>query len=193
MKKKFVWFTIAAVTLFLCVFSIPNILNAQDEFETDLSTGKQKSVFAGVGYTFSDYDGPVLDFGLEMQFARHLFAQVILDYYLNPLPDDEDITGLDYTLIGFNLYGVYKFTASEKFNVFVKGGFHMTGIKAKGEYFGVPATTSQTKFGAGAGLGMELMLSEKWGLLFGGTYKILFADTSPSWIKLYGGILYRFY
>lgn len=194
MKKKFVWLTrMLMVIVMVSVLSVPSMLTAQDDFETDLNTGRQKSVFAGVGFTFSDYEGPVLDFGLEMQFGRNLFAQVSIDYYLNPLPDEEDIFDVDYTLLGFNLYGVYKFTRSDTFNIFVKGGLHMTGIKVKGEYFGVPATTSQTKFGAGAGLGMEFMLSEKWGLLFGGTYKILFAETTPNWIKVYGGILYRFY
>ena len=188
MKKKFVSLTLITI---LCLWGFSGVQNARDDYVGDLETGKQKKLFAGLGFSFSEYEGPVFLFGLEMQFAQQLFAQISIDYYFNPLPDAEDLLGVDYTLLGANLYGVFKFTSSENFNIFIKAGLNMTGLKTKGKFLGVPATSSQTKLGAGMGLGLELMLSEKWGLLFGGTYKILIADSSPNWLKLYGGIIYR--
>jgi opacity protein-like surface antigen len=188
MKKKFGWIVMIAL---VCSLSFPGVLRAQFEDDADLDTGKQKSLFAGIGFAFADYEGPILDFGLEMQFAPRFFAQISLDYYLNPLPDEEDIYDVQYTLLGTNIYGVFKFVMTDKFNMFMKAGLHMTGIKVKGEIVGIPITSSQTKFGAGAGIGMEFMLSEKWGLLFGGTYKILFTKEPAKWFKAYGGVIYR--
>ncbi len=180
MKKSFgLIILILVFTLFFTQFG----LFAQDE--------KSIKAYAGLGYSFSDYEGPLMACGLEMQFANHLFAQFGVDFYPNPLPDAEDALDVNFTLLGINFEAIYKIFPSDTMSIFVKGGFHFIALRQKMDIEGVMFNSSETRVGIGCGAGIEYALNERFGLLLGGDARFLPAKPTAHWFKLFGGVTYR--
>ncbi len=168
MKKKMIFFTIV---LFIATLSL---------------SAAPINIFGNVGMAFSDFEGLFFDVGAEMQLADNFWAQVLFDYYLNP--SGEDLAeGVDDSAYGINLYGVYKFGGSDTMNFFAKAGVHYTTYEIG--FFGLGI--SESKFGVAGGAGVEFKMGNNMALVFGGTYKTLFAEDTLGWFKIYGGINFK--
>lgn len=147
------------------------------------------NVFANAGIAFSDIEGLFFDVGAEMQLSGPIWGQVSFDYYLNPM---DDVEGIDSSVYGINLYGVYKKEMNDKMNIFGKAGVHLTTAKVSGTFMGIDFSASDTDFGIGGGAGIEYKLADKMFLLAGATMKMLFAEgDTANWFKIYGGFCYQ--
>jgi outer membrane protein with beta-barrel domain len=188
MKKKFV---LILIMVLIFVFVIQGIAFAQEYDDYD-DRGKEVSVFVGLGYAFSDYEGPVLDLGIEFQFSKNLYGLFLVDYYTNPSPTFEEMWDTKLTITGINIMGAYKFfPANSKFNIALRAGIMMTARKAKSEFLGGEISNSTSDFGVNGGLGLDYAINERFGLLFGGCIKVSFEDETAKWFKIYSGVSYR--
>jgi hypothetical protein len=149
------------------------------------------SVYGGLGYAFSDYEGLVFDLGLDFQISRNLYIQLLMENYTNPLPDDEDITGAEYKVTGVCLFGMYKFfDADNTFNVFIKGGVQYSTIKIQVDFL----NASESDIGAAGGVGIQYGFGNRFGFLLGGNVEMVFPGGGAknfTWFKVYSGITYR--
>jgi outer membrane protein W len=185
MNKRF---AIAALVWVLPGFILvsPTFLSAQYE--------RQINLFGGIGFAVSDYEGLVLDIGTEFQITHAFFAQFSIDYYTNPLGADVDTSlgAVDFSVVGFNLYGVYKVSPSERLNLFAKAGIHYTTLKASATVDGfLDVSETDSDFGAAGGIGIQYFFNYRLGIVFGGTGKLLFAGDTLNWFKIYSGVIYR--
>jgi opacity protein-like surface antigen len=178
MKKK-VLFVLLSMLL-VCAALSPS---AQDQ--------KSGSLIGSLGFASLDFEGVAMDIGVEMQVKGNIYGQLLFDYYMDPF-GDEGYQGGDYSAYGINLYGVYKIDASEQLKFFAKAGIHLTTVKWTtkiDDIIGVSANDSHV--GAAAGIGAQYMLNDRWGILAGGTVKVLFGGLADKWLKFYGGLSYR--
>lgn len=153
-------------------------------------SAKPINVFGGAGVAFSDVEGLFFDVGAEMQLANNLWGQILFDYYLNPM--GVDIPGINDSMYGVNLYGVYKRPMDNKMNLFAKAGAHITTLKASVNVMGINVAATDTNFGLGAGAGIEYKFSGNLFAYAGGTIKFLFAEgDTATWFKIYGGIGFK--
>lgn len=176
--KRFL--VLVTLILFMAAFTLS--LPAQDE--------KRVNVFGGLGFAVSDFEGLFIDVGAEMQFTGKLYGQVLFDYYMSPSGVDLP-SGVNDSVYGLNLYGVYKHSASEKMNLFVKAGVHYSTYKVTASDGGLTVSLSSSDFGLGGGGGIEYLLNDKMALCFGATVKFLFAEDTLTWFKFYGSFSYR--
>lgn len=144
------------------------------------------NIFGGAGIAFSDVEGLFFDVGAEMKLSSNFWAQILFDYYLNPT--GLDIPGVDDSMYGINLYGVYKYKMTNQMNLFAKAGAHVTTLRASAQVMGITVAVTDTNFGLGAGAGIEIKVGSNMFVLAGGTIKFLFAEgDTATWFKLYGG------
>jgi opacity protein-like surface antigen len=102
-----------------------------------------------------------------------------------------DVEGVGTSAYGLNLYGVFKQPLSDNLKLFAKAGVNYTVVEGSIQLFGVNFTEAQSKFGVGGGFGGEYALTEKLSLLLGATVKLIFAEETGTWFKIYGGVSYR--
>lgn len=155
---------------------------------------KTAKIYAGLGYAFSDYEGLMGNFGLEMQATTRIFVQLGFDYYFNPLPDQEDILDTSYTLMGVNINLGYHLIHAEKFLLKIKGGLYLAGLRNSIDVEGMTLHESDTQIGVLAGINTEYSLNrfnKKLALLLGGDIHFIFDKRGAQWFKVYTGISYR--
>jgi len=171
------------ILVMLIVFTAAFTLNlSADE-------GKKMNVFGGLGFALADFEGLFFDIGAEMQITSHIYGQLLFDYYFSPNPDG--IEGVNDSAYGINLYAVYKHKSSDTLNIFAKAGVHYTTVKASASGAGYSISVTSSDFGIAGGGGIEYVLNDKLALMFGGTLKLIFAEDTGTWFKIYGGISYR--
>lgn len=169
MRKTFVFVTIL---LFLGVFSV---------------SAAPINVFGNVGIALDDLEGLFFDIGAERQLSGPWWAQVVVDYYLNPSGEDMPV-GVNDSAYGGYLYGVYKYAMNPKTNFFIKGGFGYTTLKIAA----MGLSVTESAFGLGAGAGFEYKIGPKMAILAGATYKSMFFEgETGTTFKLYGGFSYQ--
>lgn len=151
--------------------------------------GRGLSVFGGFGFALNDFKGFCLVLGTEIQINEKFYAQFLLDYY--PSAGEKSVEGAGNSVYGINLYGVFKQPISERLKLFAKAGVHYTVMEGASYFWGMYFTEAQSKFGVGAGFGAEYDLNEKLSLLLGATVKLIFADETGTWIKIYSGVSYH--
>lgn len=175
---------IVGLTVFVLVS--PTYLSAQYE--------KKSNIIGSLGFAVSDYEGLVMDIAVEFQLTKATFVQFLFDYYVDPLGEDVDTSlgNVDFSAFGLNLYGVFKVSPSERLNLFAKAGIHYTTLKASTKIQGLlNIAETDSDFGVAGGIGFEYLLNERWGIVFGGTGKLLFAGDTLNWFKIYGGVSFR--
>ena len=148
---------------------------------------KQNSLFAGLGFASSDFEGVLIEGGIEFGLSKNIYVKALVDYYFDPLGKDEpeDISVKAY---GLNVYFVYKLRLSKKLNLFGQSGINLTTIK---ETMGFMSVTSGN-FGIGVGSGIEYMFKPRMGIHCGATYKYVFmAGENLRWYKFYLGFVFR--
>lgn len=171
MKKKLLY---SLIGLFLlCLISTP-------------VQGKHLNFFSTAGSNLSDFKGPVLNFGFEAQVYGGFYAQLMFDFYPEPIDELSDF--VDYSANSFSLYISYKIPASHRIDFFVNAGTHYTTMRVKTDINTGEISADESDFGIGAGAGFEYLLNRRFGILFGATYHILFAQDNYKWLKIYGGI-----
>ena len=185
-------------------------------------TEKQINIIGSLGLATSGLDDPLIDLGIEVEVVRHLFFRFILNSHLGTTrnyyndyysPYNYGVYGPYYGWIGFNdgnvlhgvtAAGVFKIPVSAKVGIFVQSGLnylHYTQYDYALDYQEWQRTR-QRGFGAAFGPGLEFYLGEKFGLIAGGTYRLLFEDApqrapgtpsqgKPSWLELYVGFYYH--
>ncbi|MCP4158202.1 MAG: hypothetical protein GY757_61450 [bacterium] len=204
MKKK----ALIMVFLFLIATAVP-------------VEAKDVSILGGFGLTTAASDSLCIDLGIEFQLGGNFYLQLLANtdfgsddsryggYYPgSSLPGSISYgwggldIGLGGKLYGLNVYGVFRRRLSNTLLFFFKGGGHFTFYSGK-DYVVESGIAyyddwSWQGLGAAAGLGLEYLLNERIGLLFGGTYKRLFNGEPPhpdsgstSWFKIYTGINLR--
>ncbi|MCP4156233.1 MAG: outer membrane beta-barrel protein [bacterium] len=170
---------IGVVILFLLVVSIPLLADGV----------RKNSVIVSGGYATTDMEALFVDFGFEMQISGDFYGQFIVEYYNKPF---EELGNTKSSGWGFNLYGVYKFPASEKLNLFVKGGVYYTNMDFDfdDDDTGFNFNLDLPSFGAGFGGGVEYRVGKKMAIHGGTTYKVLSGSDSSNWFKFYTGFSY---
>jgi hypothetical protein len=146
--------------------------------------GKRMNILAGAGSADSDFEGGVIEIGIEKQMSGKFYTQLMVDYYCNPVKPND---GFDSYALGLNLSGVYKFPISGGLHFFLKGGVHLTLVR---EHWAYLSNHTSADLGVLGGGGMELKLSGKTSLYAGVTFKTAIEE-SRSWYKCSGGINYR--
>ena len=164
-------------------------------FILSLGTGlkaedKELNLMANIGMAFSDFEGLVIDLGVEKQFSENLFALLYLDYYLNPTGEDYGANA-SLTLMGINLGAAYKKQLNEKIKWFVRAGILIAIAKAEFTLFGYTQSETDSNFGLSAGGGIEYMLQEKLSLVAGVALATVFSDGSATWFKIFAGVNYK--
>ncbi|MCP4216320.1 MAG: outer membrane beta-barrel protein [bacterium] len=177
MKKNAVIMVVMCVILF-----IPALLNG--------GTKSNIGVIGCAGTSVSDFKGSFFDVGLEVRFSGNFYFQFLVDTYSEPAALGEfSAVGLNSSAYGANVYGVYKFSVSQKLSLFTKLGVSYTRLKTSSSP-GLSITMGD--FGAGAGAGLEFRLSKKVNFVMGGTVKALIADSGAgTWLKFYSGLSFR--
>ncbi|MCP5049413.1 MAG: porin family protein [bacterium] len=185
MKKKLV-----LIIIMVCA------LTAASMFTTPLSAqtfAKGVTIYGGGGAAFSDYEGPIINLGFDLLFSNHFSMQLVMDFMLDPLPDLEELTGTSLSVLGTSIFGVYRFSSSRSFNVFVRGGLHLSTFKVKNNIDGVGFKSTESDIGVAGGLGFEFAVSERMGIILGADVKYIFDSvTDFTYYNVYGGVSYRF-
>jgi hypothetical protein len=188
MKKQVV---VILVVILVLLFAFQGRVNAQ-EYDDYNDRGKRVAAFVGLGYAFSDYEGPVLNLGMEIQFSNNFYGIFDVEFYTDPSPDFEEIWDVNLTITGINILGAYKFFPNDsKFNIGFRGGILVTARKAKSELLGGEITNSTSDFGATGGLSIDYALNERFGIILGTNIYFSFEDETTQWYKIYGGMSYR--
>lgn len=192
---------------------------------------KEFNILGGVSFAFSDLEGVVLDLGAELELSRDFFLQFMINSYLGDQGGNYIYyqSGHVYAPLsigtqpfGLNFYGLYKVRVSRNSRIFGKAGvnavfynpprYHYSwdyyGGYWDNYYYGYQADyrgPRRSSFGTAFGLGFEHLLTERLGLVVGGTYKMLSDDVfyvsqpeappSPRensrWFKMYLALNYR--
>lgn len=175
---------ISMLVVFVFILSLTTGLKADE---------KELNVIGNVGFAFSDLEGLFIDLGVEKQFKDNIWAQLFIDYYLDPAGLNMSAYGVDasLTMMGLNLYGVFKKELRNKLTLFVKAGPFIAFSKASVSYMGFSESESATDFGIGGGSGVEYALKEKLSIVVGATLKLIFDDGTANWFKLYAGVNYK--
>ena len=151
------------------------------------------TIYGGGGAAFSDYEGVVLNLGIDLKFAGRFSAQLVMDFLLDPAPELEDATDTNINIVGTSLFGVYRFSSSRNFNVFIRGGLHLSTFRVKSTFQGVSIRATESDFGVAGGLGLEFAVSQRMGIILGGDVKYIFDSIADvTYYNVYGGVSYRF-
>jgi len=172
-----------------------------------------------LGIATSDFEEPLIDFGLEFQLVQGLFLRLEVnthlgtgDYYYYDYYDpgyyDWYYPGLglnDGAIIhGLATSGVYKIPLAKKLRFFIQAGLNYMFYQ-RDEYENIYHTWRRIKKngpGVGFGSGFELDLSGKMGFSGGGIYRKLFKEEAqwhqdlpapgqPAWLTIYVGLYYK--
>lgn len=191
---------------------------------------KEINIMGGVSFAFSDLEGVVLDLGAELELSRDFFLQFMMNSYLGDQGGNYFYyqTGHVYAPLnigtqpfGLNFYGMYKVRVSRNFKIFGKVGVNAVFYNPPrynyywdyygygGDYYYVNQVDyrgpRRSSFGTAFGLGIEHLLTERLGLVVGGTYKMLSEDVfyvsqpeapaapreNSRWFKMYLALNYR--
>jgi len=182
-------------------------------------TKKQINIFGNLGIATSDFEEPLIDFGVEFQMVQGLFLRLEVNAHLgtgnNYYYDYYDYgyydwyyPGLGYNdgaiLHGLTTSGVYKVPLSKTLRFYIQAGLNYM-FYWRDEYDNVYFTWRRIKKngpGVEFGSGFELDLSEKLGCSGGGIYRKLFNEEAqwhpdippqgqPSWLEIYVGLYYK--
>lgn len=170
MKKKYV---VTILLLLVCSFAL-------------LAEGKKKeiNVLAGIGSADSDLKGLVLELGIEKQYTRKLYGQLIIDYYSNPFEVSGEFNSYAY---GFSLFGAYKMPASSRLKIVLKLGLHITMMREKWKWLG---SMTSADLGIAGGGGLEFKITDR-AALYGGVTAKTSVEESRFWFKCSGGVIFK--
>ncbi len=200
------------LVVFALVFSCSVLVDAA-------KTKKQINILGNLGIATSDFEEPLIDFGLEFQLVQGLFLRLEVnthlgtgDYYYYDYYDpgyyDWYYPGLglnDGAIIhGLATSGVYKIPLAKKLRFFIQAGLNYMFYQ-RDEYENIYHTWRRIKKngpGVGFGSGFELDLSGKMGFSGGGIYRKLFKEEAqwhpdfpapgqPAWLTIYVGLYYK--
>ena len=181
---------------------------------------KQINIIGALGVATSGIDDPIIDLGIEVELVHHLFMRFMLNshlgisrgYYDYYSPYNYGFYG-PYGGIGFNdgtvlhgltASGVFKTPFSKKIVFFVQAGLNYMSY-SRSDFTIADETWQRSRqrgYGAGFGSGFEFYLGDKFGLMAGGMYRVLFEDQpqrapdtpppgKPSWLEFYVGFYYH--
>jgi hypothetical protein len=182
---------------------------------------KQINIIGALGLATSGIDDPIFDVGVEVELVRHLFVRFMLNSHLGDSRNYYDYYptyyygqghgtywGVGYNdgtvLHGLTAGGVFKAAVSKKIKLFFQASLNYMSY-TRYDYQTDDQKwqgTRQSGYGAGFGSGLEFYLGERFGLMAGGTYRLLFEEQSqqlpntprpdkPDWLEIYVGFYYR--
>lgn len=214
-----VFSVMSAVLILALLWATPGFAR---ETETQVKTKKQINIFGTFGMATSQLEDALLDFGVEFQLVKGFYARVAANSHLDVGRNRyyDDYSGLDYgyyhgyygvgfglndgtTVHGVSAYGVYKAALGKSLNLSLLAGLSYLSYWRQTYDSNEDTVIRNRRRGYGGGLGaaIEYYLSEKLGIIFGGTYRKLFESQTPqypdeplpdkpSWVHLYLGFSY---
>jgi hypothetical protein len=212
-----------AIMVLVCCLVLALTMWAAEEKKIKEPVQHRWSFVGALGAADSGFDNVMVDIGVEFRASRNVAFQLVANNhfsdrrrYYDPFyypygggffgysPGNVSV-GLDANALhGISLYSVYRFSLSEKWAFFTKAGLNVTFYSRwePSETVGYYEKYSKNGLAGAAGMGLELALSKRAGLLLGSTYKRFIREISnlgpddPSagldWFKFYVGLYYRF-
>ncbi len=211
--RRKVFISLGMVGVWIFVLTLPA--------EATIKPPKQINIIGILGAAGSDIDEPLLDIGIEFQLVQGLYVQLVAnsylgsgrdyyydDYYYDPWNYGWPYPGISLNaganLYGVSTFGVYKVRLTKKIKLFAQAG--LTYMYYRRYEPGVSNSrwrkVEKRGYGSGFGAGAEFYLAEKFGLILGGTYIMLFekepqwapnipSPGKPSWLKIHIGAFYH--
>ena len=214
-----VFFVISAVLILAISWTTTGFAQGT---ETKAKTKKQINIFGSFGMATSQLDDALLDVGVEFQLVKGFYARVLANSHLDVGRNRyyDYYTGMDYgyypgyygvgfglnegtTVHGVSAYGVYKAALGKSISLSLLAGLSYLSYWRQTYDSNEDVFIRDRRRGYGGGLGaaLEYYLSEKLGIIFGGTYRKLFENQTlqapgepppgkPSWVHIYLGFSY---
>ncbi len=145
---------------------------------------KSIKLFGGLGLGLNKFTGLTMNLGGEMEINEKISAVAAFDYYFSP---GNNVEGIDTSMFTLGAYAKYKFSSTEKMDLFAKAGLVYAKVSASTEIMGADISASSSDIGFSAGAGMEMPLGDKLSVQAG--LDMFMAGTT--WFKAYGNICYR--